>query len=75
MNREVHVRNCDGLGVQFPGSTPVSLDSLLLHDHIAPAVPLGHPFSAVRQSIKNFLALPHRCAPDRDRVLHNSLCL
>ena len=47
------------------------LDSLVLDEHVSPAVAFWNPFPAISQTIENFLPLPHRCTPDGDGILHN----
>jgi hypothetical protein len=37
------------------------LTSLLPHNNVTPAIPFGHPFSAVGQPIEHFLPFPYRC--------------
>lgn len=45
--------------------------SLLPDERVPPAVLILYPFPAVRQEVKNFLRLPYRCAPYRDRIFHS----
>jgi hypothetical protein len=49
--------------------------SSLSYEYVAPTVPLWYPFSSIRQAVKDFLPLPYRCAPYRDRILHTLLPL